>query len=280
MLKVALTHDVDRIDKTFQYITRFGTNIKQYRSYNLSSWLSNIINPKAYFMIKDVMEIEEKYDVKSTFFFLEESIPFNLFRISNWPLSMGYYKLNDPRLRNIYPKLLAGGWEIGLHGSYLSYADYFLLTKEKKLLEDAIESPVFGIRQHFLNLSDETWSIQAKAGFKYDASWGYTRAIGFKENKWREFKPLKNSDFKVVPLALMDFCVMQTGKYLPKVIDTIEKCIANDGILVLNWHQRTFNDFEFPGYRKTYKDIIKLCKNYDAKFYTLNDYLVKKESSY
>jgi peptidoglycan/xylan/chitin deacetylase (PgdA/CDA1 family) len=230
-------------------------------------------------MIKDVMDIEEKLGVKSTFFFLQESIPFNLFRLSNWPLSLGYYNLNDPRLKRVYPQLLSGGWEIGLHGSYLSYDNFYLLVKEKELLEDAIGSTVFGIRQHFLNLSDETWDIQAKAGFKYDASWGYTRAIGFRDNEYKEFKPIENSNFKVIPLALMDFCVMQTKEYIPKVIDTIEECIDNDGILVLNWHQRTFNDFEFPGYRKAYEDIIKLCRNYDASFFTLNDYISSKEQS-
>ena len=279
MLKVALTHDVDRIDKTFQYITRFGTYIKQFRSYNLGSWVNNFINPNAYFMIRDVMEIEERYNVRSTFFFLHESLPFNPFQLSNWALSLGYYKINDPRLIKIYPYLLAGGWEIGLHGSYSSYNNYYLLAKEKALLEDVIKSSVVGIRQHFLNLSNETWSIQEKAGFKYDASWGHTRAIGYKDNKWREFKPFNNSDFKVVPLALMDFCVLQSKEYLPKVIETIEKCIANDGILVLNWHQRTFNDFEFPGYRKAYEEIIKLCQDYNASFFTLNDYLTNEEQS-
>ena len=280
MLRVALTHDVDRIDKTFQYLTHISTGARQILSYGLRSGVKNLLNSRAYFMMEEILELEDKLDVRSTFFFLQESLPFKLFRVSNWPLSLGYYKLNDPRLKKIYPQLLAGGWEIGLHGSYASYNNYYLIVNEKELLEDAIESPVFGIRQHFLNLSDQTWEIQAKAGFKYDASWGYNRGIGFKENKWREFHPLKNSDFKVAPLALMDYCVMQIDDYMPKVSEVIEQCIANEGILVINWHQRTFNDFEFPGYRKTYIDIIKLCKEYNASFYTLNDYLVPEELSY
>lgn len=276
MLRVVLTHDVDRIDKTFQYITHFYSDAKQILSHGLRTGLKNMISSNPYFMIKEVMEIEAKHDVRSTFFFLQESIPFNLFRISNWPLSLGYYKLNDHRLKKIYPQLLDGGWEIGLHGSYSSYNNYYLLVKEKELLEDVVEAQVNGVRQHFLNMSEETWSIQEKAGFKYDASWGFTREIGFKDNVFGEFKPLKNSDFRVVPLALMDFCVMQIGDYIPKVSEVIEQCIANNGILVINWHQRTFNDFEFPGYRKSYEEIIRLCKNYNASFYTLNEYLFSK----
>jgi peptidoglycan/xylan/chitin deacetylase (PgdA/CDA1 family) len=276
MLKVALTHDVDRIDKTFQHITRFGNSIRQLSKYNLSAWLGHLFNPKAYFMIRDLIEIEEKYNVRSTFFFLQESIPFNILRISNWPLSLGYYNLDDQRLRRLYPVLLSGGWEIGLHGSYLSYESSELLSREKELLENVIESPVFGIRQHFLNLSPDTWENQEKAGFKYDASWGYTRNIGFKENKFGAFKPLENSAFTVFPLALMDFCVMAKKEYTKEVIDTIEKSIANEGILVLNWHQRTFNDFEFPGYRRVYEEIINICRDFNATFFTLNSYLTLK----
>jgi len=273
MLKVVLTHDVDRIDKTFQYFTHVNSNLKQLTSLGLRSWFINIVKKYPYFMIYEVIKLEEKHGVRSTFFFLNESLSFNPFRLSNWPLSLGYYSFNDPRLKKIYPLLLSGGWEIGLHGSYLSYNNAGLLAKEKRLLEDTIKSQVYGVRQHFLNLAEKTWINQIKAGFRYDASWGHTKDIGFKDKIYKEFNPLENSDFKVVPLALMDYCVMKFENYIPKVLGIIEECITNDGVLVINWHQRTFNDFEFPNYRKTYEGIIQLCKSYNASFYTLIDYL-------
>ena len=273
MLKVILTHDVDRLDKTFQYLTHVYLNLKQLTTLGLRSWIVNMSKKDPYFMIDEIIKLEEKHGVRSTFFFLNESLSFDPFRVSNWPLSLGYYKFNDPRLKKIYSRLLSGGWEIGLHGSYLSYNDYSLLVKEKRLLEDAIESSVLGIRQHFLNLTKTTWSNQDRAGFKYDSSWGHTRTIGFKDNIYKEFNPLENKDFKVVPLALMDFCVMAVQDYLPKIIEIIEKCVNNNGVLVVNWHQRTFNDFEFPGYRRVYEEIIHLCKSYNASFYTIHDYL-------
>ncbi len=278
-LKVVLTHDVDRIDKTFQYLTHCKSNLQQISSRDFRSWLNNFFNRNVYFMIKDVLQIEEKLGVKSTFFFLHETMPFDLLKKSNWPLSLGYYSLNDARLKNIYPSILSGGWEIGLHGSFLSYKDAGLLAKEKELLEQNIESSVYGVRQHFLNLTENTWVNQEKAGFKYDASWGHTRTIGFKDNIYKEFNPLENKNFKVVPLALMDYCVMQLKDYVPKVVDIIEECIYNDGVLVINWHQRTFNEFEFPNYRKTYKEIVQLCKSYNASFYTLIDYLNREKVS-
>jgi peptidoglycan/xylan/chitin deacetylase (PgdA/CDA1 family) len=277
MLKVLLTHDVDRLDKTFQYFSRINISLKQLSASGWRSWIVNMFKKDPYFMIDEIIRLEEKHGVRSTFFFLNESLAFNPFMVSNWPLSLGYYKFNDPRLKKIYPRLLSGGWEIGLHGSYLSYNDYNLLVKEKKLLEDAIGSSVFGIRQHFLNLTQNTWILQARAGFKYDSSWGHTRAIGFKDNIYKEFNPLENNDFKVVPLALMDFCVMAVENYLPKIIEIIENCINNNGVLVINWHQRTFNDFEFPGYRTVYEEIINLCKSYNASFYTIKDYLERNK---
>jgi len=45
--------------------------------------------------------------------------------------------------------------------------------------------------------------------------------------------------------------------------------------LVINWHQRSFNENEFPEYKKAYCDIIEECKKRDAIFKTLKDYFIK-----
>ena len=79
MLKIALTHDVDRVVKTYQYITHplkklLNGNLNEF-SYQLKSIL--IKNP--YWCFPEIIKIENEYNVKSTFFFLHESIPFDLF---------------------------------------------------------------------------------------------------------------------------------------------------------------------------------------------------------
>ena len=145
-LTVCLTHDVDRVCKTYQYITHDLLHLKFTK---LGSIFSKE-NP--YWAFKKIMSIENEYQVKSTFFFLEESLPFKFFSPKNWKLSLGKYKFSTPPVYNIIKELDANGWEIGLHGSYNSFRDYSLLSREKNNLEKVLAKPVVGIRQHYLNL--------------------------------------------------------------------------------------------------------------------------------
>ena len=203
MLKVALTHDVDRIKKTYQYATHFLNGIRNgmldYSVYQLIS----LFKKDTYFNFRILVEDEKKMGVKSTFFFLHETLKFEFFKVENWPLSLGRYNLDDKKIKNMILWLDTNGWEIGLHGSYLSYNDYRLMKSEKQLLENILNHSVFGIRQHHLQLSEKTWAIQKKCGFIYDSSFGLNFDIGFKNNQFNYFSP-NNDQFIVMPLVIMD----------------------------------------------------------------------------
>ena len=67
------------------------------------------------------MKIEEKLNVRSTFFFLNESKKFNILRPKTYELTLGNYNIHDKKIINAIKLLDAGGWEIGVHGSYDSY---------------------------------------------------------------------------------------------------------------------------------------------------------------
>jgi len=55
--------------------------------------------------------------------------------------------------------------------------------------------------------------------------------------------------------------------------DVIVKTIDNNNsLLVINWHQRSFNENESPQYMESYIKIIEKIKNLNAKFYTLSEY--------
>ena len=269
-LKVALTHDIDRTVKTYQYLTHF---FKALKNLNLSRVLYEITSykqrEKVYWNFEEIINIENSYGVKSTFFFLIESIPFNLFDISNWKLSLGRYDINDPRIVEIILFLDKNGWEIGLHGSYLSFNDVNLLKKEKAILENILGHEIIGVRQHYLNLNENTWRLQKESGFNYDSSWGPNRTIGFKENRYTPFSPL-NDSFKVFPLSLMDFCYLNTINRTPVLNDIINICLEKDSILVINWHNDCFNEKEKPGFNKAYREIIEVCFDNNALFNTLS----------
>lgn len=268
-LKVALTHDVDRTTKSHQYITHLLRGLKKRdltaACYHATTWHKR---REVYWNFEDILDIETHYGVKSTFFFLIESFPFRLLSPSTWKLSLGRYDIHEERIKRMIQHLDGNGWEIGLHGSYNSYNNIDLLKKEKQILETIVGHPIKGIRQHYLNLNENTWQLQKQAGFQYDSSWGFARKIGFKDNKIKPFNPL-NDHFTVFPLAVMDSCYMHTNDRKKRLREIIEHCINNQAVLVINWHSNKFHEKEFPGWKNAYIETIKICKEYKTKFNTL-----------
>lgn len=98
-LTVCLTHDVDRTRKTFQYLTQ---DLKKMRVRKLGNMFNG---SRPYWQFDRIMEIEESYGVRSTFFFLHETMPFELFNQSNWKLSLGRYSLNEPDIKSVIREL-------------------------------------------------------------------------------------------------------------------------------------------------------------------------------
>jgi peptidoglycan/xylan/chitin deacetylase (PgdA/CDA1 family) len=266
-LTVCLTHDVDRTNKSYQYVTQTIKNLFKGNIQSALYHLSSIFRKNPYWNFGEIILIEKKLNVKSTFFFLDESIQFKLLKPSKWMLSLGRYNLNKPKIKQVIKKLDNEGWEIGLHGSYNSYYNKKLLKKEKIKLEKILGHRVIGVRQHYLNLSKKTWENQENLGFKYDASFGMRREIGFKENKFKPFN--KGKRFIVFPLAIMDSCLMSKKEIRKEYLKIIKIAEKEEALLVLNWHQRVFNEKEFPGYKKIYEEIIQELKKRNAKFQLL-----------
>ncbi len=273
MLKVALTHDVDRTKKSYQYYTYFAKNFLKGK---FTEALGHLKRPSAnepdpYWQFYNIAELEDSYGLRSTFYMLDESIRFNPLKLSTFPLAKGRYDLFEPKIQEAVRYLDKNGWEIGLHGSYLSYNDKALLAKEKSRLESIVGHPVIGTRQHYLNLADSTWKIHEELGFEYDSTWGFTRDIGIKEGRILPFHP-NNSKFVVFPLTIMDICFMEVSnrwERFSEILDQVEKA---DAILVINWHHRVFSEEEYPGYREAYKTIIEKSLERNAKIGPLIDF--------
>lgn len=264
---VCLTHDVDRIRKTYQYITHdlAKGQIKRVILAHRERW--------PYWNFDIIMKIERGYGVRSTFFFLNETIKPKLLRPKSWILAFGRYQLEEPKVAEVIRQLDKGGWEIGLHGSYNSYCNQILMKNEKQCLEATLGKTVSGIRQHHLNLSiPETWVIQKAVGFMYDATFGPKQGIGYLEDRYTPFIH-KESQLVIIPLVLMDGNLFKKAensfekawKLVNNLLDLSERKSA---CLTILWHQRVFNKNEFPGYLDIYLKIISECKRRGARFMT------------
>ncbi len=272
MLRVVLSHDVDRIRKHYQYFTYTAKYLLKADFKKSFYHFSSLFKEEPYWNFPEIMKIEDSYGVRSTFFILDETIPFKLFEKKNWQLSLGRYKISNKKLQSAIKELDKNNWEIGVHGSYLAYNDENLLKKEKQNIEDIVQHEVVGIREHYLNWNENTWQIQKNCGFKYDSTWGLTKGIGFKEDKILPFRPFDDY-FIEIPLVVMDTPFLeipekQRWEELNRIIDILDE---KDGILVINWHQRVFKEVEFPLYRSSYEQIIKIGKERNAKFSTMGE---------
>lgn len=266
-LQICLTHDVDRLHKTYQYLTH---DLRRLRFKRLKNLLSKK-NP--YWMLNEMADLEEKYGVRSTLFFLNESLTFSLLKPKEWKLSLGRYSIQEKKIAERIREFYKNGWEIGVHGSYNSYTSLELLRNEKRILEDIVGAEILGVRQHYLNLLEpETWSCQRKAGFKYDASLGKKRGVGYIDKRRKPFTD-ETSGMFIIPLTIMDCNLFSQANNDPTnaleiAIFYMNEAERNGEVFTILWHQRMFNKEEFPGYISVYKNIIEEGKQRNAAFMT------------
>ena len=273
---VCLTHDVDRIKKTYQYFTRFARFLKKMeikKAFNeifsfIKFYFSKNCKNDPYWNFEIIMDIERNFGVKSTFFFLNETGKINIFKPETWQLYLGRYNMKDPEINKLIKKLDSEGWEIGLHGSYNSYKDKNLLKTEKNGVEKILGKRVYGVRQHYGNLkTPETWKLQEELGFEYDSTMGIADCAEFKDNKYLPFYPF-DSLFLEIPLTIMEHRLFSSDKNLEELWEDCKKIIEiveeNNGVLTVLWHNRVFKEEEFPGRREIYEIIIRLCKKKGA----------------
>lgn len=269
---VCLTHDVDRVKKTFQYFTR---TIKHFRKGEIGSALSQISSllrkENPYWNFDKIMETEKGLGVKSTFFFLNEQGKARLFSPKEWKLYLGRYDIKDPEIVETIKRLDAGGWEIGIHGSYNSYRDLKLLEEEKEVLEGILSKKVHGISQHYCNLDiPETWEYHEKLGLVYDSTIGFVNEIGFKYGTCFPFHPFNAAEGRTlsiweIPLTIMDTaCSSEKRCVLEECMNVLNIVEKYNGVLLLRWHLRFFNELEFPKLSKIYERIIEIGKEKDA----------------
>ena len=280
---VCLTHDVDRIKKSYQYFTRSLRFLKKAEIKHASEevfeffkvYFSKNVKKDPYWNFEKIVEIEDKYNVRSTFFFLNETGKMNIFKPDAWKLYLGRYSIRDPEIVKVINELHLKGWEIGLHGSYNSYKNKNLLKKEKEDLECILGERVYGVRQHYLNLDiPMTWKIHEELGLRYDASYGFRSRIGFKNSPYLPFYP-SNSPFLVIPLTIMDSALFSNNKNVKAAWRECKKCVElaeeKNAVLTVLWHQRSFNEEEFPKWGGMYEDLIALCKQKNAWIATASE---------
>ena len=256
---VCLTHDIDDICPTWQHtLLSMGHCLKHFKPgdfYNQLSWRFKGKNHSPYMNFKDIMELEERYGARSTFFFMASEKDPVRFR----------YHIEDVTAE--IREIVDSGWEVGLHGGYYAYNDPFEILREKRRLEEVLGKKVIGYRNHYLRFKiPETWQHLAQAGFKYDATFGYNNAVGYRNGLAHPFKPYDLSvdreiDILEIPLNIMDSALLNIEKSFREAWsitkDLMDKTEKYNGVLCVLWHNNSFNSPYKCGYEKFYEKILE-----------------------
>jgi peptidoglycan/xylan/chitin deacetylase (PgdA/CDA1 family) len=254
---VCLTHDIDAVypEKLYPII---GT-AKAFAKGNLTdvmripfSRIDKDCNP--YWNFRKIMELEAKYNAKSSFYFMVLKPGEQDFN----------YEIDD--LEEELKFISDHGWEIGLHGGHESYKSFEDLKEKKHKLEKVLGKQVIGYRNHYLRFKvPDTWELLSKAGFKYDATFGYADCAGFRNGVCHPFRPFNRNTEKQInilelPLIIMDRSLLRdymrldaknAWELIKRLIDKVEQY---NGVATILWHNNMLVEGQ---YLKFYENLLE-----------------------
>jgi peptidoglycan/xylan/chitin deacetylase (PgdA/CDA1 family) len=215
--------------------------------------LDNLATRNPYYNIPEYMAIEERFGVKSTFFFRTV-----------------YEDGHCCDYEDDIQTLIKGGWEIGLHTDPQSTNSLKKLRNEKKQLESITKRPISGNRVHYLN---NDWGFASRLqslGFVYDSSVKKckdqvtTDDMGF----------YKIGNLIEFPITLMDaymFTYMeikesQVVALFEKTLNHIKNLMKN--IITVIWHDNVLKMIGGRMYTNileylSSRDDIRICRGID-----------------
>jgi len=263
---VCLTHDVDEIYPPLKHTLLStltclkGLDISGFKQQ--AFWKLRGKEQSPYWNFQEIMDLEEKYGARSSFYFLATDTDIRRFR----------YNIED--LEGELGRIVDRGWEVGLHGGYYAYNDLEEIRREKGRLEQVLGRKVTGYRNHYLRFCvPDSWEILEKAGFGYDTTLGYPDMVGFRNGMCHPFRPYNlRTDTEVsileIPMIIMDGTLFdsvrsydEAWEMTKRLIDTVADC---QGVLTLNWHTNNFNCPFRGSWPRLYEQMLQYCYNRGA----------------
>lgn len=239
-----LSHDVDwrrqgaSYDHIIERSERFEPDI-----------LKTMKDENLYYNIPKYMAIEEKYGIRSTYFFRT---------IYENGLLIDY--------EDDIKQLGKGGWEIGLHLDPSSINDIDKIASEKNALEHLCKTALKGNRVHYLGFNEELPKKLQQCGFVYDSTFRMSKDL-IDKNEIGFFKYDKLIEF---PLTLMDAYLFTYMKIKEnEIIDIFNKTLnlcretnSKFNVMTINWHD---NVLQMKGGRMYEKIVEFLTSQEDVK---------------
>jgi peptidoglycan/xylan/chitin deacetylase (PgdA/CDA1 family) len=213
-----------------------------------------------------IMALEEEFGARSSFYFMVQD-----------PEEEDYsYEIED--LHADLAAVRDRGCEVGLHGGYSCYRNFEELQRRKARLSQVIGAPVAGYRNHYLCFSvPDTWELLARAGFRYDTTFGYHDCVGFRNGMCHPFAPFDRTLDREIPIieipliisdmALFTYMRLDLEGAWRRMRELIDRVAAVRGVVTILWHNGSVLGPELGLYRR----VLQYCREKNAWMATCED---------
>lgn len=283
---IGLSHDADEPDKYAilkSSMLRRNKGLQWYlltalRKTKAAVTYATDKSPDDFWLFEDIMQEEEKYGFRSTFFvasvnqFDERGSIFDV-----------AYNISDSESVKVLTNIVERGFEIGLHASYNAYhsKDHFVFEKEK--LEHITGVKVAGLRHHRWHVGKDplrTLRMHEEVGFEYDSSIAFNDHIGFRRSTPLPYNPWDEVRTRMINvIQLPVFCMDANLFYRPgRGCDAIEELKhyvgtirQSGGLGVIDWHVRASfpMNSKYLNWGKTYITLLELL-SHDNEIWVTN----------
>jgi hypothetical protein len=280
---VCLTHDVEmpaRRSTPGQVRRRLAKSIRRFPGEARSSSFVRLgrelarnahwgvsTSPEADSSVGKSLAIERRHSVSASYFFTAASGAETAWDCVYAPQDR--CRLDGRRLTvaELAREIRDEGFDIGLHGSYLSAVERSRLLSEKTELEAMIGSDVTTTRQHYLHFDiARTPALQEEAGLLADSTLGFNRHIGFRAGTSLPFRLFDGEsrrpiDVLEVPLIIQESPLLSSsGLELSEelAVDTVaevfDRVATVDGVATVLVHPHSLVN---PVYERLYETMIE-----------------------
>ena len=208
-----------------------------------------------------LLKMKKRHEIDMIFFFL----------VSEYTTYDKNISINNSHFQSLI-KGIADYVPVGLHPSYFTMRKELKLKKEKKRLENIINTPITKSRQHYLRVDlPETYQNLVDLEVAEDYSMGYAQQYGFRASTCTPFyfydmefeiqTPLKLIPFAVMDVTLKDYLQFSNRKTLATILELAKEVKKVNGTFVTLMHNETFNKFgRFKNWQLMYEKMVKAIK--------------------
>ena len=195
--------------------------------------------------IPEYMELEERFGIRSTFFFRTL-----------------YENGNVEDYEDDIQALQKGNWEIGLHTDPESIMDVEKMKKEKEKLESLTKKTIIGNRVHFLNYNSELPKKLKELGFLYDSSLRHSKdKIDEKEMGYSKIDGVIEFPITLMDAYLFTYMKIEEKQIVSEFQNTLDigRNLSENNVISIIWHD---NVLKMKGGRM-YEEILEFLTSQD-----------------